>query len=40
MVGDKVKDKVFRIVLSFLNEIFEVLLEFILSLLLVIKFFI
>lgn len=32
MVGDKVKDKVIRIVLSFLNEIFEVLLEFILSL--------
>lgn len=29
MVGDKVKDKIFRIVLSFLNEIFEVLLEFI-----------
>lgn len=32
MVGDKFKDKVLRIVLSFLNEIFEVWLEFILSL--------
>lgn len=32
MVGDKAKDKVIRIVPSFLNEIFEVPLEFILSL--------